>query len=70
MSWQMATHSSQMYVDGPAMSCRTVFCGLLQNEQRCSRLFQNSNHESSRFTHIARSQQKEAPIVRRPSLVE
>ena len=38
----MATHSSQMYVDGPAMSCRTALCGLLQNEQRCSCFLPNT----------------------------
>jgi hypothetical protein len=57
MSWQIATHSSQMNADGPAMSCRTALCGVLQNEQRCSRsrLLKKNNNESSRFTHITRS---------------
>ena|SRR6266542_4064886 len=58
---QTATHSSQMNADEPAMSCRTALCGLLQNEQRYSRLLKKSNNESSRFTHIARSRQKEVP---------
>jgi hypothetical protein len=40
------------------MSWRTAVCGLLQNEQRYSRLLK-SNNETSRFTHIARSPRKE-----------
>jgi hypothetical protein len=43
------------------MSWRTALCGLLQNEQRYSRLLKKSNNETSRFTHIARSPQKEVP---------
>ena len=57
---QTATHSSQMNADEPAMSCRTALCGVLQNEQRYSGLLKKSNNESSRFTHIVRSRQKEA----------
>lgn len=41
------------------MSCRTALCGVLQNEQRHTGLLKKSNNESSRFTHIARSRQKD-----------
>ena len=34
MSLQTSTHSSQMKTVGPAMSLRTSFWSLLQNEQR------------------------------------
>jgi len=54
MPWQTVTHSSQINADEPAMSRRTALCGLLQNEQRCSRLFRTGNNERSRFTHMAR----------------
>jgi hypothetical protein len=50
MSSQIATHSSQMNADGPAMSCRTALCGLLQNEQRSSRFLKNRGKENRRFT--------------------
>src|SRR5437773_150838 len=55
MSLQTATHSSQIKADEPAMSCRTALCGVLQNEQRYSRVLKENNNESSRFTHIERS---------------
>ena len=60
MPLQIATHSSQMNPDGPpSMSWRTALCGLLQNEQRYSRLLKKCNIETSRFTYIAQSRQKE-----------
>lgn len=67
---QTATHSSQMKADEPAMSCRTMLCGALQNEQRYSRLLKKSNNESSRFTRIAPSRRKkllDSAFDRRPS---
>src|SRR6187402_277324 len=36
MSLHSSTHSSQMYTDGPAMSLRTSFWDLPQNEQQRS----------------------------------
>jgi hypothetical protein len=72
MSSQTATHSSQMKADEPSMSCRTALCGVLQNEQRCSRLLKKSNNESSRFTHIATGTlfsaglQRSAEPIKRP----